>query len=254
MMSNSRTVSFDCPICGVGIAEAGVCGGCVNELGRILRHLAVRLPDLRLLAAKKASVMAREAGHGTRTVAPIPLNANAWQLQQSIEKFAVMLAAALGLPHRRLPAESLLKGAAQRADILMQRKDARYIHRLASIAARRLDRQLEPPESRILIGQCPDCGDDIWSSEADLAAGYQPCACGQTLDLTAVQEQRVLKLAISNARGTAAALSKVFKGCGIAINRLTITQWKRRGIIAAVGDQDGRPVFLLWDVWRAYKR
>jgi hypothetical protein len=231
-----------------------VCGNCTTGLAHTLRHLAARLPDLRIVAAKKATVMAREQGHGSRTVAPIPLNAGAWQLQQSIEKYAITLAGVLTLPYRKLPAESLLKGAASRTPALMQRRDAVSIHTLATIASRRLDRQLEPPQSRILIGQCPYCGDDVWSSEDDLAAGWQPCNCGQTINIPSVQEQRIFKLAISDAQGTAAALSKLLKSCGITVRRQTISEWKRRGIINSVSTQDGKPVFLLWDVWAAVTR
>ncbi|MDN6623091.1 MAG: hypothetical protein L0K70_05260 [Bifidobacterium crudilactis] len=243
-----------CQVCGSETAGARVCDKCTGELAHTLRHMAARLPDLRIIAAKKATVMAKEQGHGSRTVAPIPLNAGAWQLQQSIEKFSRTLAGVLTLQYGHLPAESLLKAVAQRAPALMQRRDAASIHTLASIASRRLDRQLEPPQSRILIGQCPYCGDDVWSSEDDLAAGWQPCNCGQTINIPSVQEQRIFKLAISDAQGTAAALSKLLKSCGITVRRQTISEWKRRGIINSVSTQDGKPVFLLWDVWAAVTR
>ncbi|MCI1635190.1 hypothetical protein [Bifidobacterium sp.] len=248
------SVIVGCQVCGAETSGGRVCGNCTSELAHTLRHLAARLPDLRIVAAKKATVMAREQGHGARTVAPIPLNAGAWQLQQSIEKYAVTLAGVLTLPYRKLPAESLLKGAASRTPALMQRRDAASIHTLATIASRRLDRQLEPPQSRILIGQCPYCGDDVWSSEDDLAVGWQPCNCGQTINIPSVQEQRIFKLAISDAQGTAAALSKLLKNCGITVRRQTISEWKRRGIINSVSTQDGKPVFLLWDVWAAVTR
>ena len=248
------TTIVGCQVCGGQTAGAMVCDKCTGELAHTLRHLAARLPDLRIMAAKKATVMAKEQGHGTRTVAPIPLNAGAWQLQQSIEKYARTLAGVLTLQYGHLPAESLLKAVAQRAPALMQRRDAASIHTLATIAARRLDRQLEPPQSRILIGQCPYCGDDVWSSEDDLAAGWQPCACGQTINIPSVQEQRIFKLAISDAQGTAAALSKLLKGCGIEVPSKTISKWKTRRVIKPVGQQNGKPVYLLWDVWAAHTR
>ena len=248
------TTIVGCQVCGGQTAGARVCDKCTGELAHTLRHLAARLPDLRSMAAKKATVMAKEQGHGSRTVAPIPLNAGAWQLQQSIEKFSRTLAGVLTLQYGHLPAESLLKAVAQRAPALMQRRDAASIHTLATIAARRLDRQLEPPQSRILIGQCPYCGDDVWSSEEDLAAGWQPCTCGQTININQVQEQRIFKLAISDAQGTAAALSKLLKGCGITISVETIRQWKKRGIIKPIGKQGKKPVYRLWDVWLAITR
>ena len=49
-----------------------------------LRSLADGYGVLCLIAERKASVMARHSGHGTRSVAPIPLNLGAWQLRQDI--------------------------------------------------------------------------------------------------------------------------------------------------------------------------
>lgn len=243
-----------CALCGADTAGTLVCGKCVVELSHMLHHLSVRLPDLRQIAAKKASVMVRESGHGSRTVAPVPVNVGAWQLQQNLIEYAVQLGKALGLHFVRVNAESLLSVASRRSKKLMSRNDAVQIYKLAENAVRRLDRQLEPPDERVLIGQCDHCGADIWSSEDDLAAGWQPCTCGTTINIHQVQEQRMLRLAISDAQGTAAALSKLLKGCGVDIKRKTISEWKRRGIIKSVGSQDSKPVFLLWDVWRAYTR
>ena len=243
-----------CALCGAETADAQVCGKCVVELSHMLHHLAVRLPDLRVIAAKKASVMVRESRHGSRTVAPVPVNVGAWQLQQSIVEYAVQLGKALGLHIVRVHAESLLGVAAKRAQRLMSRNDAVQIYKLAETAVHRLDKQLEPPAERVLIGQCDHCGNDIWSSEDDLAAGWQPCSCGHTVNIHQVQEQQMFSLALSGAQGTAADLSKLLKGCGIEVRRLTITQWKNRGIIKQVSQQEGHPVFLLWDVWQALNR
>ena len=51
-----------------------------------LRSLADGYGVLCLIAERKASVMARHSGHGTRSVAPIPLNLGAWQLRQDIDR------------------------------------------------------------------------------------------------------------------------------------------------------------------------
>ena len=243
-----------CALCGAETAGTLVCGKCVVELSHMLHHLAVRLPDLRQIAAKKASVMVRESNHGSRTVAPVPVNVGAWQLQQNLVEYAVQLGKALGLHFVRVNAESLLSVASRRSQKLMSRNDAVQIYKLAETAVHRLDKQFEPPADRILIGQCDHCGADIWSSEDDLAAGWQPCTCGHTVNIHQVQEQRMLKLAISDAQGTAAALSKLLKGCGVDIKRKTINEWRRRQVLNPVGHQDGTPVYLLWDVWAAANR
>ena len=243
-----------CALCGAETAGTLVCGKCVVELSHMLRHLAVRLPDLRQIAAKKASVMVRESSHGSRTVAPIPVNVGAWQLQQNLIEYAVTLGKALGLHFVRVNAESLLSVASRRSQKLMSRNDAVQIYKLAENAVRRLDKQLEPPADRILIGQCDHCGADIWSSEDDLAAGWQPCTCGHTVNIRQIQEQRMYRLALSGAQGTAAALSKLLKGCGITISVETIRQWKKRGIVKSIGKQGKKSVYRLWDVWLAITR
>ncbi|ROT86952.1 hypothetical protein [Bifidobacterium mongoliense] len=248
------TTIVGCALCGADTAGTLVCGKCVVELSHMLHHLAVRLPDLRQIAAKKASVMVRESSHGSRTVAPIPVNVGAWQLQQSIIEYAVTLGKALGLRFVRVNAESLLSVASRRSQKLMSRNDAVQIYKLAETAVHRLDKQFEPPDDRILIGQCDHCGNDIWSSEDDLAAGWQPCTCGHTVNIHQVQEQRMYRLALSGAQGTAAALSKLLKGCGVDIKRKTINEWRRRQVLNPVGHQDGTPVYLLWDVWAAANR
>ena len=248
------TTIVGCQVCGGQTAGARVCDKCINELAHTLRHLAVRLPDLREIAAKKASVMVRESSHGSRTIAPVPVNVGAWQLQQSIIEYAVTLGKVLCLHFVRVNAESLLSVASQRSQKLMSRNDAVQIYKLAETAVHRLDKQFEPPDDRILIGQCDHCGNDIWSSEDDLAAGWQPCTCGHTVNIHQVQEQRMLRLAISDAQGTAAALSKLLKGCGIDVKRKTINEWRRRKVLNPVGQQDGKPVYLLWDVWGAANR
>ncbi|MFT8592443.1 MAG: hypothetical protein ABF747_02365 [Bifidobacterium sp.] len=243
-----------CALCGAETAGTLVCGKCVVELSHMLHHLAVRLPDLRQIAAKKASVMVRESSRGSRTVAPVPVNVGAWQLQQSIIEYAVRLGKALGLHIVRVNAESLLEVAARRSQRLMSRNDAVRIYKLAETAVHRLDRQLEPPAERVLIGQCDRCGADIWSSEEDLAAGWQPCTCGATVNIRQIQEQRMFRLALSDAQGTAAALSRTFKDCGLEVKRKTINEWHRRGLLKPVGMQNERPVYRLWDIWLVLNR
>ena len=248
------TTIVGCQVCGSETSGARVCDKCTTELAHTLRHLAARLPDLRQIAAKKASVMVRESNHGSRSTAPMPLVPGAWELQKSIEKLSMSLGKALGLHFTRVNAESLLSVAAKRSQSLMSRNDAVQIYKLAENAVHRLDRQLEPPSDRILIGQCDRCGADIWSSEDDLAAGWQPCTCGATVNIRQIQEQRMFRLALSDAQGTAAALSRTFKGCGITIGVDTIRQWKKRGIIKPIGKQGKKSVYRIWDVWLAITR
>lgn len=47
---------------------------------------------------------------------------------------------------------------------------------------------------------------------------------------------------------TAANLATLLKGCGYPARRKTISEWKRRGKLTAVGEQDGKPLYALADV------
>jgi hypothetical protein len=44
------------------------------------------------------------------------------------------------------------------------------------------------------------------------------------------------------------------KSCGIELKRNTIKQWREHGHLKPVGNQDGKPVYLLWDLWAAYNQ
>ena len=116
------------------------------------------LPALREIAAKRARVTSRQTGHGSRTVAPIPLNLGAWSLLQDILTLVEHMSRVLGLP-MRMDAEGQLKGIIPHADKLLSRSDAPAIVELTSQAARRLERQLTPPPERKMIGRCPHMHD-----------------------------------------------------------------------------------------------
>jgi cytochrome c553 len=226
-----------------------------EALDRDLRTLRARLPDLRQIAAKKASVMARRSRGGQRTVAPIPLNEGAWQLVQDIERFAWSVGRAVGVRQAHVPAEGLLAAAIGHVDRLLARPDAGLVQRVAATLVERLDRQFTPPEDRTLIGYCTGCGAELWADDDDIASGWAVCSsCHATLKVRDIQQARILRLAASGAQGTAASLAKLLKSCGVQVRRQTIAQWKLRGIVKPVGEQDGKPVYLLWDIWQACTR
>ncbi|AKV55091.1 hypothetical protein BACT_0507 [Bifidobacterium actinocoloniiforme DSM 22766] len=226
-----------------------------ERFGRDLRLLRERLPDLRQIAARKASVMARQSRGGQRTVAPVPLNLGAWNLMEDIERYARSLGRAVGVRQRHVPAEGLLAAAIERQDQLRARPDATIIKRVAAVLVTRMDRQFTPPEDRTLIGYCDRCGAELWCGEEDIAGGWTVCpSCGRTLKVKEVQQIRILRLASCGTQGTAAGLCDLLKGCGVDIKRNTVSQWRKRGIIRQVGVQNGKPVYLLWDVWQALTR
>lgn len=248
----------ECKQCGAATAGTDYCGNCATRFANSLHSLAAGLPELRLIAARKASVTARQHGGSKRSVAPIPLNMSAYQLQTDIVRFADMLGRALTLHYNsHMPAESLLKAAEQRTGRLLQRRDSRHVIAIADRYRHKLAMQLTPPEDRRLIGVCPHCERDLWCTDAEIAGQWIVCRCGETLKVTDVQEQHLLTCALASgehAQGTAAAVSRLLKVNGIDVKRWTISQWKKRGLLTPVGTSDGNPVFRVWDVWRAIVR
>ena len=69
-----------------------------------------------------------------------------------------------------------------------------------------------------------------------------------------VAEARVLRLVACDATGTAAELAALLGRCGVTVRRKTISEWKRRGIVRPIGLEGGKPVYRLWDIWRASNR
>lgn len=227
-----------------------------HQLDTDFHALIAGLPALRDIAAKKASVIARQSAHGSHTVAPIPVNLGAWQLLQDIEKFAHGLGEALRFAPS-LEAEFIFKGSLRHIDDLIARPDADSICGIAREACKRLNRQLEPPEDKVLIGYCtePTCGSELWCGDQDIESGWTVCpGCDKTLNVREIQQIRMLALASAGTQGTAAELSKLLAACGLKVHRKTITEWRRRGIVQQIGQQDGRPVYLLWDIWHAATR
>lgn len=232
-----------------------VCNECMRQLRDDLHSLAIGLPALRSIAAKKARIMTKQSGGGMKTIAPIPLNIGAWQLLEDIRKYAMSLMIALHLPYRRFDAEMMLKGAMNQIPQLVSRPDIAQIMDLSHQAVHKMLKQFTPPPDKTMIGSCPECGADLWCDDTDLESGWTVCGCGATLKVRDVQQLRVLRLASCGARGTAAELCRFLKPCGVTIRRKTISEWKRRGVITPVTiDQEGYPVYLMWDVWQAFTR
>ena len=226
-----------------------------EQFARDLRTLRTRLPDLRQLAAKKASVMARQSRGGQYTVAPIPLNEGAWTLLEDIKRYARSLGRAVGVRQRHVPTEGLLVAAIDHRERLLARTDADSIKRVDRTAVQRMDRQFEPPEDRTLIGYCDRCGAEQWCVQDDLESGWTVCpSCHATLKVRDIQQARILRLAASGAQGTAASLASLFSSCGIPVRRQTIAQWKFRGIVDPISLQGGKPAYMLWDIWQALNR
>ena len=198
--------------------------------------------------------MARQCGHGTRSVAPIPLNLGAWQLRQDIDRLVESLATAIGLRYRHMDTVSLLKGVMRYEPRLLNRPDMPVIVELTRQAATRLDRTLNPPPETKMIGWCPDCGYELRCDELELKSGYKACdKCHGEHRIKDIQRASMLRLAIGGAQGTAAEISRLLQPWGINIKRNTISQWAKRDIIQPVAtDEHGDPVYLVWDTWQAY--
>jgi hypothetical protein len=182
----------------------------------------------------------------------------AFQLVHDVDEFAGMLGRASHLNYNRhMTSESLLRAASQRIPALASRKDIAHLMHVARRYAHQSVMTLTPPEDRRMVGLCPQCGRNLWLTDDEIKGRWVGCKCGQPVNVRQVQEQHLLTCALADndhAQGTAAAVSKLLKANGINIRRQTIAQWKSRGVIQPVGQQDGKPVFRVWDVWKAMSR
>ncbi|KFI50031.1 hypothetical protein [Bifidobacterium biavatii] len=205
-----------------------------------------------LIAARKANVMARSQGHGTRSVAPIPLNLGAWQLAQDIRTLTISMARAAGLHYgNHMDVEDLLTGIIANLPRLLARPDAPTIMALTDQAAIRLDRILNPPPDTKMIGWCPQCGMELRCDPLELASGYKACgSCCKESRIKDVHRSSMARLAVGGAQGTPAEISRLLAPWGIDVKRNTITQWAKRGRITPVAHCDDGPVYLVWDVWQ----
>ncbi|NMM96300.1 PhnA protein [Bifidobacterium sp. DSM 109960] len=209
------------------------------------------------IARKQCRITAGSSGHGVRTVAPLPINLGAWQLSQDIDALVLRLARAVGLPTGERDTVWLSWALGQPCNIerLFERPDAAAIVALVDKAARRMGRFLEPEPDRTMIGRCLGCDGDLWAEQADIDGGWIVCeSCGREQRVRDVAEARVLRLAACGATGTAAELAALLGRCGVRVRRGTISKWKSRGIIRPVGDEGGKPTYLLWDIWKAVDR
>ena len=236
-------------------SQQPLCHTCTQQLDSNLHSLKDGLPALRAIAAKKASVIGKQNGHGSQSIAPIPLNLGAWQLLQDIIKLVDNMARAIGLPYRRLNTEALLKGIIGNLSKLINRRDVNAIIELCDQAAYRLRKTLEKPESVSMIGPCPSCGCELWCTPLEITSGYKECdRCHDTHRVKDVQQQSFLRIAMYGGRGTSASISRMVTPYGLEIKRKTIDKWGERDIIKPIAKQDNAPVYLVWDVWQAYTR
>lgn len=228
----------------------------LQKLHDDLRSLKDGYPTLCLIAERKASVTARQQGHGTRSVAPIPLNIGAWQLRQDIDGLALALVESMGLhAHHGMGTPGLLRGVIANERRLWGRADIDDIAGMVAEAAVRLARTLDPPPDTKMIGWCPTCNAELRCSELELAGGYMPCRkCHGEWRIKDIHRLDMLRLRLAGARGTASAISRLLAPWGIMVKAKTISKWGERGVIAPVAVQDGSPVFLVWDVWEASNR
>lgn len=241
----------------------GICGQCESDLADDLKTLASQLPFLRLIAARKTKIMASSRSRGRKSVAPIPLNMPAFQLQEDIGRFARQSAIALGLRFgKKTCTEALLKGIAGHACRILA-IDPDTGPRARGLVCR-LVVMVEPPSARRLIGCCAGCLVDLWVSDEVIRSGSVVCGCGMVNVVREVQERLLLRCALADsvvsgggevhARGTAAEVSRLLGVNGIVVRRKTISEWYRRGLLRSVGVDGGRPVFRVWDVWLVLNR
>lgn len=226
-----------------------------NRLYADLQALKDGYPTLCLIADRKASVVARQQGPRSRSIAPIPLNIGAWQLKQDIDQLVTALVRACGIHAGRMDTTGRLKGVILNEKRLLEREDLPAIAALVRQAAHRLDRTLNPPPDTKMVGWCPECNTELRCDQQELESGWTACPrCKGEWRIREIHEMDMIRMAFNRTRGTASGISRMLAPWGIDIKANTITQWAKRGLLTPIGLQDDAPVYLVWDVWKTHTR
>lgn len=119
-----------------------------------------------------------------------------------------------------------------------------YLH-VTERLARQADMILDPPTPGSDIGPCPTCATMLTAGERDQ---WVTCpTCGSVERVRTVKMRRLERLCFDESkRGTPAMVARAFMDAGIHVRRNTISQWARRGRLAA--DDDGLVAYC--DVYR----
>lgn len=220
-----------------------------DEIRTRIHHLRALTRTVRQIADKR--VRLTHTANGATTAAPTPVNLTALDLLNQIEALARLLCASAKTGTTGHDVHRLLDGLDDDTvcRTLAARRDAAHIIRLLDTAIRHATILTDPDPSKRYIGVCATCGYGLWAADTDYLPETIICStCYQPNRTRTVIEAHRLMLRTAGTVGTAAELATLLKGCGYHARRKTISEWKRRGKLDTVGEQDGKPVYALADV------
>ncbi|PJM76955.1 hypothetical protein [Bifidobacterium felsineum] len=231
-----------------------------RQFQKDLRSLEINWSAIDMVANRQVSIDVQMSDrHSSFDTTSIPLNMDAFQLLQDIDRFTREIARLMGLhsSYNNLSTPRLLKNVRDNLSLL-DMMPVSTVQKLANNACKLVERLvylLNPPESTRMIGWCPDCNYELRADERELAGGWLECSrCRTTHRVKDIHELDMLRLRLSGVKGTPAQLHRLFKPWGIDIKAGTIRTWGHRGIIKPIEHNGNAPVYLIWDIWQAHTR
>lgn len=221
-----------------------------NEIHTRIHHLRTLTPTLHEIATKRVN-LAHSVASNTAS-APTPINLTALDLLNQLEALARLLCASAKIDttgHHGVQQLLAMLDDDTICRTLAERRDTKDIIRLLDTAIRHATILTDPDPTKRYIGVCATCGYGLWIADTDTLPETIICStCYQPNHTRTVIQAHQLMLRTAGTVDTAANLATLLKGCGYPARRKTISEWKRRGKLTAVGEQDGKPLYALTDV------
>ena len=207
-----------------------MCGECETDYLRLVRRIPETIEALQALADKQVTIGVTERG-GNRAFAPLPLNETALRLVDSFKSW-------LQLADSDLSAIRGLKGPDRwqwhwkNITVAPQRYD--HLKQLTSKASR----LLTPRETLEFAGNCPQCGQPIYTPPNHDTAECRTCGNIINVDANrAIARNQLMQMHLTTTPAGAAQWVK--DQTGIDVKRNTILKRIKRGTMHAQPQGDG---------------
>lgn len=229
--------------------EAPMCAECEADYLQLIRRTPETIDALQALADKQVTIGVTERG-GNRAFAPLPLNETALRLVDSFKSWLQLadsdLSAIRGLkgPDRWqwhwqnltvTPSEIAgIPVAPQRYDTLKQ-------------LTRKSLRLLTPRETLEFAGDCPQCGQPIYTPTNHDTAECRTCGNIINVDANrAIARDQLMRMCVTTT--PAGAAQWVWDNLHVKVTRKDINNWRRRGRLHAQPADDGYWSYLVKDL------
>ena len=209
--------------------ELNVCAPCARRFREALASIAVDTPALLLIANRQAGTGDNDhTGVRSRSAhAPLLLREQAWELHCRAEQLVRLAALQCGCPpavRRTAGIPELARGILKDDRPLLAAPDARLWWRDVVDMAGKVNRAVDPPQTRVAFGACPFCPNGVvWGAPR---AHMGECrSCGAEVNRTYVADRLLDRLAKSEKKGTPKQLSDQCAKAGIRLPASTIRTW-----------------------------